>query len=501
MLYALRKRGSLARSPVPLSLAMIGDGTRDTALSSLCVHAREVLEAERSFFPRVSRRRAFRVTFQTIARSCLTALFLQVKQNLKQLPSDNIARFVDPQTRKAFLEPWRQHCKAFDRLKNPSKAARETAASLKAFYHSQLSLFVEAAEEPGEAYEVVQKEFADFVDDWAQKEAMEKFLELGERGEERATGLPPKGKEEEEESERGSESAAKRRRPDATAESGKAAAKKSKTGAGKNNKKVVSSGSSSAAAGAAAGAAAQMGKGKTASKGKAWGDGRGEKRLTQRAPASDPATKAAKRKAGASVRSGTGAAVDVADDDGDLLQRFTATPASFAKQSAALEGAADIVRNAELAAGSDPAALKAALAMSRALVQGLDRLVRMGAEVVTALTTASESSSGATPTKFSGGRGSRNVLSKVTSRLDDLAVEMSLFPDAWEENGKTGVAVVLQEGNGRLVTEKQITGHVGKIRTHVATVVQNFVARQIGTAFPVYKERSDPTSKRARRVL
>jgi hypothetical protein len=134
-----------------------------------------------------------------------------------------------PETREVFLEPWRLHRKAFDQLKQPSKAARETAASLKEFYQAQLSLFVEAAEEPGEAYEVLQKEFADFVDGWAQQDVMELFLEQGERGEERATGPPEKNKEEEE-SERSSESAAKRRRPDSSATAGEAAAKKSKTG-------------------------------------------------------------------------------------------------------------------------------------------------------------------------------------------------------------------------------------------------------------------------------
>jgi hypothetical protein len=103
-----------------------------------------------------------------------------------------------PETREVFLEPWRLHRKAFDQLKQPSKAARETAASLKEFYQAQLSLFVEAAEEPGEAYEVLQKEFADFVDGWAQQDVMELFLEQGERGEERATGPPEKNKEEEE---------------------------------------------------------------------------------------------------------------------------------------------------------------------------------------------------------------------------------------------------------------------------------------------------------------
>jgi hypothetical protein len=140
--------------------------------------------------------------------------------------------------------------------------------------------------------------------------------------------------------------------------------------------------------------------------------------------------------------------------------------------------------------------------MSRALVQGLDRVVRMGAEVVTALTTASESSLGATPTKSSGGRGSRNMLYAVSAKLDELAVEMSPFPDVWEENGKTGVAIVVHEGDGRrTVTEKQVLGHVSKLRSSAATAVQNFVARQIGTTFPDYKERSDPTSERTCRVL
>jgi hypothetical protein len=338
------------------------------------------------------------------------------------------------------------------------------------------------------------------VDGWAQQDVMELFLEQGERGEERATGPPEKNKEEEE-SERSSESAAKRRRPDSSATAGEAAAKKSKTGAGKSNNKAPSSGSDSAARGAAAAVAVRVDKGTVASKGKTGGASRGKKSLTPRA-ASGRAAKAAKRSAGASARSGTGAAADVADEDGDAVQQFTAAPVSFAKESAALEGADEIIRAAELAAGSNPAALKAALAMSRALVQGLDRVVRMGAEVVTALTTASESSLGATPTKSSGGRGSRNMLYAVSAKLDELAVEMSPFPDVWEENGKTGVAIVVHEGDGRrTVTEKQVLGHVSKLRSSAATAVQNFVARQIGTTFPDYKERSDPTSERTCRVL
>jgi hypothetical protein len=268
-----------------------------------------------------------------------------VKQNLKGLQPDNIARFVVPETREVFLEPWRLHRKAFDQLKQPSKAARETAASLKEFYQAQLSLFVEAAEEPGEAYEVLQKEFADFVDGWAQQDVMELFLEQGERGEERATGPPEKNKEEEE-SERSSESAAKRRRPDSSATAGEAAAKKSKTGAGKSNNKAPSSGSDSAAAAVAV----RVDKGTVASKGKTGGASRGKKSLTPRA-ASGRAAKAAKRSAGASARSGTGAAADVADEDGDAVQQFTAAPVSFAKESAALEGADEIIRAAELAAG------------------------------------------------------------------------------------------------------------------------------------------------------